>query len=184
MHKDANGEMGFVVSGEVTVFGDQNFLLVKHVARGTTEKSKQSPAAAGEPATVPADASAEDVLSALQNQRPVGSGVPESDKGSADRSLAGGHGALLDGSLVVLRSGRLIRLDSRWVFEFDDARATGQSAVALLPNQSLEIMVQSAERGPGGLVFVVSGEMTQFDSENYLLVRGVTRVLDLGNLRP
>ncbi len=184
MHKDSGGEMGFVVSGEVTVFGDQNLLLIKHVARGVPANTKQKPEAAIASTTVRADASAEDVLSALQDQRPIGSGIPGIGEDTGGRASATGHVALLDGSLVVRRSGRLIREGSRWLFEFDDEKAAGQHAVALLPNQSLEIMVQSAERGPGGLVFIVSGEMTQFDSENYLLVRGVTRVLDLGNFRP
>ncbi len=183
MHNDMKGDIGFLVSGEVTVFGDQNFLLVKHVAR-SSEKTTQNPQTPASSAVVPADASAEDVLSALQSQRPVGSSMPESGERSGGRASTVGHGALLDGSLVVRRSGRPVREGSRWAFEFDDEKATGHSTLTLLPNQSLEIMVQSAARGPTGLAFIVSGEVTQFGPENFLLVRGVTRMLDLGNLRP
>lgn len=183
MHKDAGGDMSFVVSGEITVFDDQNFLLIKNVTRDSPAAPSQAPMGGDLPPTLPADAAAEDVLSALQSQRPISTGVPESGRSSAGRSGSGG-GAALDGSLVVRRSGRLIRDGARWSFEFDDRSATGLSRVALLPNQSLEIMIQSAERGTTGLVLIVSGELTQFGAQNFLLVRGVTRMLDLGNLRP
>ncbi len=183
MKKGADGDILFVVSGEVTIFGDQNFLLIKTVTRGSAQATPGPAGSAGSP-SLSADASAEDVLSALQSQRPVGSDVVGSGRDSAERPSSVNAGAALDGALVVRRSGRLIRHGSRWSFEFDDKSVIGRGSLAVLPNQSLEIMVQSAERGSSGLAFIVSGEITQFGSENYLLVRGLTRVLDLGNLRP
>lgn len=184
MHNDAGGQVEFIVSGEATVFGNQNYLLIKHAARAAGKKLKENAGDANPSLMVRADASADDVLSAIESQRPMGSGVPSSGDASASPSTAGGRATMIDGTLIVRRTGRLVRDTSRWHFEFDDRQATGHGSLALLPNQSLEIMTQSAERGAGGLVFIVSGEVTQFGPENFLLVRGVTRVLDLGNLRP
>ncbi len=184
MYEDSGGLMSFVVSGEVTVYHDQNFLLIKHVTRKNPAPVAANPNAASPSSAVRADASAEDVLSALQNQRPVGNAVGDQDLVPSGRSGSAGNAAMQDGSLVVRSSGRLIHEDSRWLFLFDDEKAAGQRTVALLPNQSLEIMTQMAERTQGGLIFIVSGEMTQFGPDNFLLVRGVTRLLDLGNLRP
>ena len=184
MQKGAGRDMPFVVSGEVTVFAHQNFLLIKTVTRGSTPEAIPTLADSAASPSLSADASAEDVLSALQSQRPVGADVVGSGRDAAVRSSSANAGAALEGSLVVRRSGRLVRNGSSWSFEFDDKSVIGRGSIAVLPNQSLEIMAQTAERGSSGLAFIVSGEITQFGAENYLLVRGVTRVLDLGNLRP
>ena len=77
----------------------------------------------------------------------------------------------------------------------------------LLPNKNVELMVQTLaagntlEEGNDGLesggtlaagvmptvggaqVFVVSGEVTAFNGENYLLPRVAMRMTDTGNLR-
>ena len=186
LQENSGSEMRFVVSGEAMVFKNLNFLLIRQALRDTSEAAKPEPIAAAESVAVPADASVEDVLSALENQRPVDSELPDNGlvEGMEDLGSSSGQGMVLDGSLVVRQPGRLLHENSRWIFVFDDKIATGRSAVALLPNQSLEIMIHGAESGPGGLVFIVSGEMTQYGPENHLLVRGVTRVFDLGNLRP
>ena len=52
----------------------------------------------------------------------------------------------------------------------------------VLANLNTELMVRAAE-GPGaGQVFVVSGEVTLFEGENYLLPRVAMRRIDSGNL--
>jgi hypothetical protein len=53
----------------------------------------------------------------------------------------------------------------------------------LLPNHGVGFMVRSLERGGPGLVFVVSGEITAFEGDNYLLPRSVTQRIEMGNLR-
>jgi len=183
MHKDSGGVMPFLVSGEVTMFGNRNYLLIKHAARAGGSSAKSAPAVASPVRAVPSDASTEDVLSALQGQR-SGQTSLQDEMHSTAESASTGQSALLEGSLIVRRSGRMMRDGTRWAFHFDDEQATGLSAIKLLPNQSLEVMVRSAERGASGLVYIVSGETTHFDSESFLLVRGVTRMPDLGNLRP
>jgi len=44
-------------------------------------------------------------------------------------------------------------------------------------------MVKESQHRSGGVVFTVSGEVTLFEGENYLLPRVTTRRADTGNLR-
>ncbi len=44
-------------------------------------------------------------------------------------------------------------------------------------------MVRESRGGLDAVVFVISGEVTDFKSENYILPRKVLRKRDLGNLR-
>lgn len=179
IHRDTGGKIDFIVSGEVTVFHDKNFLLIKQTTRSKGQEAPVNSVASQ--AGVAADASAQDVLAALESQRPEGNKVLERESPSGARSP--GRSPMMEGSLVVRRSGRLMRQAEQWYFVCDDP-VSELREVRLLPNQALEIMEQSATRSQSGLLFIVSGELTQYGSENYLLVRGVTRVLDLGNLRP
>ena len=91
---------------------------------------------------------------------------------------------MLDGSPVVNRPGRLVREGSWWTLAFESNRPdAAEPPIRLLPNQVLELKVRTSQRGSIGLVFIVSGEATLHDGENYLMTRSVTRRLDLGNLR-
>ena len=68
-------------------------------------------------------------------------------------------------------------------FESDDADCP-QPPMKLLPNLNVENMVRAVEEeGQTGLVFLVSGEVTAFLGENYLLPRAALRRIDAGNLR-
>lgn len=181
MQLDAPG-MSFVVSGEITLFEDRNFVLIKHFERAALPARSETVSAAD----VASDASVEDVLSALERQR-AGSdptGPDGGPNGPQDRAVS--TGGFIDGALIVRRAGRLTKDGGRWSFRFEDHSAAGAAPLAVLPNQSLEIMVHNLDRGigAGAAVYVVSGETTQFERENYLLIRGVTRVPDTGNLRP
>jgi hypothetical protein len=53
----------------------------------------------------------------------------------------------------------------------------------VLPSNSLEQMVQAADFGINGLVFILSGQVTVFEKENYLLPRIARQRIDAGNLR-
>ena len=52
----------------------------------------------------------------------------------------------------------------------------------VLPNQVMEGMVKLSERGASGLVFVVSGDVTAYRGENYVLTRMAVRRSEMGNL--
>ena len=53
----------------------------------------------------------------------------------------------------------------------------------VLPNQSVEMMLDASKRDNHGLVFLVSGEITLFEGENFLLPTIAMRRIDTGNLR-
>ncbi len=183
----AGAPISFVASGEITVFENENYLVVKYAARGTptVEPSPTRSPPPSEP--VPTDASAEDVLAMLQTQQPDQSVMlrPSGESPAASRRApADGRTLMLDGSPVVNRPGRLVREGSWWTLAFESNRPdAAEPPIRLLPNQVLELMVRTSQRGSIGLVFIVSGEATLHDGENYLMTRSVTRRLDLGNLR-
>lgn len=183
----AGAPISFVASGEITVFENENYLLVKYAARGAP--TVEPPPTSSPPSSelVPTDASAEDVLAMLQTQQPDQSVMPRPSGESPAawrRAPADGRTLILDGSPMVNRPGRLVREGSWWTLAFEsNLPDAAEPPIRLLPNQVLELMVRTSQRGSIGLVFIVSGEATLHDGENYLLTRSVTRRLDLGNLR-
>lgn len=91
---------------------------------------------------------------------------------------------LPDGYRLVDRPGRLTREGDYWVFSFEDrGQAAPQLPIRLLPNRLLEDMEQFSEGGLKPAVFVVSGEVTEYHSVNYLLVQKLLTRPDLGNLK-
>ena len=74
---------------------------------------------------------------------------------------------------MVERAGRLEPGDDFWRFVFDPA--DGDPPVKLLPNAALEVLVRTARGTADPLWFVVFGEMTVFEDENYLFVRMAKR---------
>jgi len=221
----------FELTGEVTVFRGENYLLARSALRGEKleqnggggadashresgggalphEQDRQSKTADGpppgskepegppaaervaddsiserKPSGVAADASAEDVLEMMRQVNPSrelspaqkrASGMPEEDVSSVSAPI-------FEGTPVIRRTGRVIPQGDWWTFTFD-GDATEQP-LRVLPNQGLQFMVDLYERSPAGLVFTISGEVTEFSGRNYLLIRAVARRLDLGNLR-
>jgi len=182
----------FSVSGEVTVFQAENHLLVRSAKRSVVSAV---PVAVPEAsvATVADDtlpATAEDVLSALQKKAPSHSPLvvrdEPSEQSSDDDGDRGGVGQKLlpDGAPLVHRPGRLTRDGHWWMFAFEsDDPEHSEPPMRILPNQSLELMLQALNLGEHGLVFAVSGEVTLFKGRNYLLPRVALRRMDSGNTR-
>lgn len=204
-----NGRLRFEVSGEVTVFQGENYLLPRVAMRMTDvsaaaaagpakaeephepgrtslETRSKGPAAATGAASEGLEAAPEDVLRLLQAQEPTqralsmtvlaGEAAPEG-RSSAARML------IPDGSPLVERPGRIIRRGNWWTFVFEsDHPDHPEPPMKLLPTMGLELMVEAADRGTSGLVFVTSGQVSVFENENYLLPRVVRRRLDSGNL--
>ncbi len=162
-----------------------------------TAKDADSPAT---PTTPPAGEvrtstppSADDVLKAFEDERPRVEplkpvtdetapplGVVENDPGrGADRAR------MPEGYLLVDRTGRLSQQGPWWqlVFVADNNPETApQPPIKLLPNQMLERMIRETQSGARDVEFVVSGEVTDFMGENYLLLRKLMRKRDMGNL--
>jgi len=91
---------------------------------------------------------------------------------------------LPDGYRLVDRPGRLQREGDYWVYAFE-SRSTQQvePPMRLLPNRALEDMEITSAGGTRPVVFLVSGEVTEYHGVNYLLVQKLLIRPNLGNLR-
>ncbi len=194
----------FVVSGEITVFEGADYLLVRMVRRSVVADEPSAPqeetvpvertfteeeAPTGEEArqTVSGDLAVEDVLAKLKRQRPEQETIPLDQAvldDRADRGTTGVRALIPDGSPLMSRLGRLVRDGEWWSFAFESDRPDHpEPPMKLLPSNSVELMLQAARRGANGLVFLVSGEVTAFQGDNFLLPRVAVRRIATDNLR-
>lgn len=89
-----------------------------------------------------------------------------------------------EGTLLVDRLGRVVSQDGGWVLAFEDrGLKADESPIRLLPNRLLETAIALSRAGTKGVVFNVSGEVTQYQKHNYLLLRKILVKRDMGNLR-
>jgi hypothetical protein len=89
-----------------------------------------------------------------------------------------------EGTLLPEFPARLIRLDDRWLLARESRGAeAAPPPYPVLPNRMLEVMVSASRGGQLSLVFLVSGELTEYRGGNYLLVRKVLIRRDDGNVR-
>lgn len=90
---------------------------------------------------------------------------------------------LPDGYRLVDRPGRLAREGDYWVFTFENrSRGDAEMPIRLLPNRLLEDMEMVSEGGARDVVFVISGEITEYHGVNYLLIQKLLTRPNLGNL--
>ena len=135
-----------------------------------------------------------EILRAFQeSERPVltpiggvrgGRGGGSGARGGRDQESGRHHPRLPDGHYLVDRAGWLGQ-EGPWytfVFESEDAQDP-QPPMKLLPNRMLERMVRESEGTTEQVSFKVSGEVTDFFGENFLLLRKSLRKRDLGNLK-
>jgi len=172
----------FAVSGEMTVFEGENYLLPQ-VALRAPEGALRAEAPTHPTAS---DAAPEDVLQILQKQRPQREAMPVESLSHSDKGGSGfgsGVAAMPDGAPLANRAGRLVREGGWWTFLFEsDHPDHPEPPMRLMPNMTLEMMVKAAAAGGNGTVFIVSGEVTLFHGRNYLLPRMALRRIDAGNL--
>jgi hypothetical protein len=151
---------------------------------------------AGQPDTesmpTPRQPSPEDIIRQFQEQRPqVVPVLPTGPEDQAARRAEPGEESaelrparLPDGAMLVDRAGRITPEGEWWVFSFEsDSEGYPEPPMKLLPNQALERMVRESGGGLDPVVFVVTGEVTDFRGENFLLPRKVLRKRNLGNLK-
>ena len=143
-----------------------------------------------QPATSPARQSAEEMLS--QMLRPTSQAaqplqpLPDAGGGAVDRSTGAGAIApeapvmnlLPEGSLIVDRIGRLRRVqgtqsgEQGWELTLEsDGRRMNDPPLLVLPNKILAQMKSTMIASNADLRFRVSGELTEFDGRNYILVQ-------------
>lgn len=91
---------------------------------------------------------------------------------------------LPDGYRLVDRPGRLTREGDYYTFSFESrSEAAPELPMRLLPNRLLEDMEIASSGGTKPVVFIVSGELTEYHGVNYLLVQKLLTRPNLGNLK-
>ena len=101
------------------------------------------------------------------------------------RQASAVEGIWKDGHTIVDRVGRLaFDVDEdRWLFSFEaDSESLAEPPVTLLPCQLLEKMEKETQRSGRLIKFRISGEITKYQGQNYMLLRKVLLVYDRGNL--
>jgi len=90
-----------------------------------------------------------------------------------------------DGYMIIDRVG-WIHFDPeglRWMFTFEaDGSSLSEPPVSLHPCRLLEVMENAVDRSSKSLRFRISGQISQYQGRNYMLLRKVLMVYDLGNL--
>ncbi len=136
----------------------------------------------------PSQPSAEEIMSAFERDRPVDSvAKPKQWRDAAGaparRRKAKTMVLMREGEYVHNVAGRLQRSGSWWtlVFEADSAEAP-KRPMRLLPNQQLERIVMETKASSEVPVFLISGEVTLYESYNYVLVRKALRRRTTNNL--
>ncbi len=142
----------------------------------------------------PRNVPVEDILKEFEKERPKARPVLPSQTGDestgelvtkTDDVRSHSQLRLPDGYFLVDRTGRLRKEGDWWVFVFVSDNNPDQSPdppMKLLPNRMLERMVRETQNGTVDADFIVSGEVTDFLGENYLLLRKLMRKRNQGNL--
>lgn len=132
---------------------------------------------------------AEDIINAFQEERPrvlplLPSGRPDETVVRRTGDAPKARPRLPDGYILADRTGRISKINDRWVFTFEsDNESHPEPPITLLECQTLERMVRESRGGIEPVVFILTGEITDFRGENYLLPRMALRKRDMGNLR-
>ncbi|MFQ5412739.1 MAG: hypothetical protein ACE5EC_10600 [Phycisphaerae bacterium] len=91
---------------------------------------------------------------------------------------------LPDGARIVDRPGRLTREGNVFTFSFESrGRGAPELPIRLLPNRLLEDMEIFSDGGQRPIVFIISGEITEYRGVNYLLLQKLLVRPDMGNLK-
>ncbi len=125
----------------------------------------------------PSQPTAEDVLRALKQRRPVNDVIPPGSRAARDAVAANTSPTdrliLPEGLSVVARTGHLSLEGQWWIFTFEDDASL--PPMKLLPNANLELMVGALRGDAVPVRFTVTGELTVFERENFLLPRNALR---------
>ena len=166
-------------------------------ATTATTSTMPKPTASEDETQTSAPISAEDILKEFERERPVAEPVlprprpgetvvrESSPQGESDIELPESRARFPDGYILADRAGRLVREGEWWVITFvsdNHPNSRPEPPMKILPNRMLERMVRESEAATRSVEFIVSGEVTDFLGENYLLLRKLMRKRDMGNL--
>jgi hypothetical protein len=114
----------------------------------------------------------------IEDRLPTAASEPTVNPSRQERPL------LPDGSTLADRVGRLVRRGNAWFLAFEsEGKVLRESPLQILPNRDLEIMEIASANGTRPVKFRVSGEVTEYRGANYLMLRKVLIVQDLGNFK-
>jgi hypothetical protein len=198
----------FVITGRVTEFKGENYILLESVAKvpedqavidssqAEAKSDGQSPKESPPASEMSSEPAAEEIIAELSKQKPLKRvALPErvreattapSPQGGQVPSISGAQQKSAarwpEGSLLINQNGRLVPSESGWMLAFEDqGKSPQRPPVRLLPNRLLERAISLSGGGAKGVVFTVSGEITLYEGTNYLLLRKVLVRRDLGN---
>ncbi len=131
----------------------------------------------------PSQPSPEEIIKAFEKDRPRSAPLRSKNAGRPTGRKPATASLVREGEYINNAAGRCVRDGAWWTFEFEsDSPEAPRPPVRLLPNQQLERLVRETQASGEEIVFVVSGEVTIFESQNYVLVRKALRRRSMGNL--
>lgn len=178
------------VTGRVTEFLGKNYLLVEQVtatAAPVAEPKAKRPEGPGPASQSARPPTAEEIIDQLMKEAPGSVLRPRAASGSpasAPAETVARRATQPEGTLVPETPGRLVGATDGWSFVRESRGDRPMPEVYnLLPNRLLEVMVSASRGGTRPLIFLISGELTEYRGQNHLLVRKVLIRRDMGNVR-
>lgn len=195
----AGAPVRFKVTGLITSYRGKNYLLVENVrewpkAAAITESAATQPTTepATQPSTLPATQATQPIdpeaaLEQLLRPRPRMAAPLETPAANDAATTAQGVAPAItqvlpvrEGEMITQRVGRLQKAEgkeSKFIFDSDE-RALADPPMPLVPNQKLAQMEDTLERAGVDLRFRVTGLITTYRGQNYLLVEKAELVTD------
>lgn len=206
--RGSDSTSSFVFTGPVTEFQGHNYILTEHLAE-VVDVTPQSPAqdvpdtelpppvdepSSDSPPPPPAEPRPEDIIKQLLESRPRRAialpdqpAAPQVEHKPLIPGAQADTGAELlwpEETIISDRPGRVVPTDQWWTFAFEDrGQQPTRKPIRLLPNRMLENAIALTGDTSRGVVLIVSGEVTEYRGNNYLLLRKVLVRRDWGNLR-
>ena len=116
--------------------------------------------------------------------KPILPVTPGSNANSAAGAPNGNAFLLLEGTVLIERPGRLVRVGDRAEFHFKSGSPAENAADAMEFNKNGLLEAMEAEAAAGVEEFIISAEVTRYRGANYLLLRKYRRQIAHGNLSP
>jgi len=200
---------GFLITGRITEFLGANYILVESIEEvisgASSDLAHEAATTAAEPETRPTNAppgqepTAEEILRQLLS-RPTRRSVvlpqltqviaPEPPASSSAPSETSEQPRLLaapllpEHAMLVDRVGRVVPGEKWWSLVFENrGRDAADKPIRLLPSRLLESAISLSRGGTQSAIFLISGEITTYENNNYLLLRKVLLRRHVGNIR-
>ena len=180
----------FRVWGEITTYHNRNYIMPTFAAAlslfGDDSGDQASPAEPSEDDKSLETDELRKAIMALPRTRPLQSTDSLSPAPPPPSTGTGSDEAIWkDGYMIINRVGRISYYPEaqQWLFSFEaDAASLAEPPVELLPSQLLAMLEQLQAKSSRPLRFRISGQVTKYQSRNYVLLRKALVVYDLGNL--